>query len=108
MIELHVGSLFVGFMLGVVISFGAVMFAMWKTEYDDEVGEFGRGWDCGYKYGKIDRAISPKTNADRIRAMTDEELADEYIRIYNMLPRYTDSWAWLREWLKSPVEVDNG
>ena len=50
----------------------------------------------------------PMTNADRIRAMTDEELADEYIRIYHKLGWYTDSWAWLRKWLKSPVEVDNG
>ena len=46
----------------------------------------------------------PQTNADRIRAMSDEELADEYIRIYHRLGWYTDSWAWLRKWLKSPVE----
>ena len=45
------------------------------------------------------------TNADRIRSMTDDELADEYIRIYRELPKYSDSWAWLREWLKQ--EVDN-
>ena len=45
-----------------------------------------------------------KTNADRIRAMTDEELYEEYIRIYKQLPRYSDSWAWLKEWLKAEVE----
>ena len=44
------------------------------------------------------------TNADRIRSMTGEELADEFIRIYNQLPRYTDSWLWLREWLKQEIE----
>jgi hypothetical protein len=47
-----------------------------------------------------------ETNGDRIRAMTDEELADEYIRIYHRLGWYTDSWAWLRKWLKSPAEVE--
>ena len=44
-----------------------------------------------------------RTNADRIRNMTDEELVDEYIRIYNQLNKYTDSWAWLRGWLKQEV-----
>ena len=44
-----------------------------------------------------------QTNADRIRSMSDEELADEYIRIYEQLGRYTDSWAWLRGWLKEEV-----
>ena len=45
-----------------------------------------------------------KTNADRIRSMTDEELASEYIRIYELLPRFTDSWTWLRDWLKRECE----
>ena len=49
------------------------------------------------------KQLEKKTNADRIRAMTDEELADEFIRIYNQLPRYTDSWLWLREWLKQEI-----
>lgn len=48
----------------------------------------------------------PQTNADRIRGMSDEELADEYIRIYHKLGCYTDSWAWLRKWLKSPVDKE--
>lgn len=47
--------------------------------------------------------VKPITNADRIRSMTDEELAEEFIRIYNQLPRYTESWLWLREWLKAEV-----
>lgn len=50
--------------------------------------------------------VTPQTNADRIRQMSDEELADEYIRIYHMLGQYTDSWAWLREWLKSPADKE--
>ena len=47
-----------------------------------------------------EKEMHKKTNADRIRAMTDEELADEYIRIYNELPKYSDSWTWLRGWLR--------
>jgi len=44
----------------------------------------------------------PQTNADRIRQMSDEELA--LLLVHN---------PWMREesalaWLKSPVEVDNG
>lgn len=42
------------------------------------------------------------TNADRIRAMSDEELA---CWICNTLEDETDDWL---GWLKSPVEVDNG
>lgn len=49
-------------------------------------------------------AVKPKTNGDNVRAMTDEELASEYIRIYELLPRFTDSWAWLRDWLKQECE----
>lgn len=48
------------------------------------------------------------SHGDLIRRMTDEELADEYIRIYKRLPNYSDSWAWLREWLKSPVDTESG
>ena len=55
---------------------------------------------------RIGEALKPKTqtNGDLVRQMSDEELADEYIRIYHMLGRYTDSWAWLRKWLKAPAD----
>lgn len=57
------------------------------------------------------------TNADRIRAMTDEELKEWFCQ-----QRECDDWhcpycnnnvfgakrCGLRGWLKSPVEVDNG
>ena len=47
----------------------------------------------------------PKNNGDRLRAMNNEELCDEYFRILNhVLGRYTDSRAGLLEWLKQPVE----
>ena len=58
------------------------------------------------------------SNADRIRAMTDEELADRimgFVRCeacerefhIECNPFMTCRGVWL-EWLKSPVEVDNG
>ena len=40
------------------------------------------------------------TNADRIRAMTDEELAEWYWWMLHYVKGYTDSRAALREWLK--------
>lgn len=47
----------------------------------------------------------PKTNGDRLRAMNNEELCDEYFRILeHVLGRYTDSRAGLLEWLKQPAE----
>ena len=47
----------------------------------------------------------PMTNADRIRAMSDEELAD-YLRWHNDL--YSrNGMDWL-DWLKSPVEEEEG
>lgn len=47
----------------------------------------------------------PKTNGDRLRAMNNEELCNEYFRILNhVLGRYTDSRAGLLEWLKQPAE----
>ena len=47
----------------------------------------------------------PMANGNRIRAMNNEELRDEYFRILNhVLPRYTDSRAGLLEWLKQPAE----
>lgn len=49
--------------------------------------------------------VEPQTNGDKIRSMTDEELAD-YLRWHNdSYSRYGMDWL---DWLKSPVEVDNG
>ena len=52
----------------------------------------------------------PQTNADRIRSMTDEELADWFSSIAEdavMSGGKIKSSVWL-SWLKSPVEVVNG
>ena len=46
----------------------------------------------------------PMTNADRIRAMTDEELA-WWISDVQYIQRDPAEWEM---WLKSPVEADNG
>ena len=48
----------------------------------------------------------PQTNADRIRAMTDEELA-EWISSNCTGDGYGNSAAEWLDLLKSPVEVDN-
>jgi hypothetical protein len=56
------------------------------------------------------------TNADRIRAMSDEELAELFRDIYNAGGEYAENWyvngsrqscfEWDEEWLKQPVEVE--
>ncbi len=44
-----------------------------------------------------------KTNADRIRNMTDEELAEWYWWMLRYVQGYTDSRLALSEWLKEEV-----
>lgn len=58
--------------------------------------------DCSqYKPGRI------LTNADRIRAMSDEELSDWAInKAPSIGKRYTDSRLGLLDWLQQPVEED--
>lgn len=48
----------------------------------------------------------PQTNADRIRAMTDDGIEDWYWWMHKEMMRYTDSRVFVHDWLKSPVEVD--
>jgi len=62
-------------------------------------------WDvCGLYGGCDEFKMEAASNGDRIRSMSDEELVDEFIRIYNKLPNYSDSWSWLREWIKQERE----
>ncbi len=42
----------------------------------------------------------PRTNADKIRAMTDEELAEWYWWMLKYVQGYTDSRVALLDWLK--------
>ena len=62
---------------------------------------------CGHKTNM------PKTNADRIRAMTDDELNELFHEIYNAgvddavayeWGQRTNSFEWTMEWLQKPVE----
>lgn len=48
----------------------------------------------------------PQTNADRIRAMTDEELADAFDLLTRTKPDSKDDKKLWLDWLKSPVEAD--
>lgn len=52
-------------------------------------------------------APEPQTNADRIRGMTDEELAEWAInKAPSIGKRYTDSRLGLLDWLQQPAEED--
>ena len=62
---------------------------------------------CGHKTNM------PKTNADRIRAMTDDELNDLLHEIYNVgvedavlfeWGQRTNSFEWTMDWLQQPAE----
>ena len=59
------------------------------------------------------RYFCEKTNADRIRAMTDDELNDLLHEIYNAgaedavayeWGQRTNSFEWTMDWLQKPVE----
>lgn len=50
----------------------------------------------------------PMTNADRIRQMSDEELAEWLSEVAGWISPYEGRVHPLLDWLKSPVEVDDG
>ena len=49
-------------------------------------------------------ASKPQTNADRIRSMTDEELAEWYWWMLRYVQGYTDSRVALLDWLKQEAK----
>lgn len=55
-------------------------------------------WDCDFQIRK------PKTNADRIRSMTDEELADELLEWYAVFSAVEWTKDMILEWLKREAE----
>lgn len=60
---------------------------------------FGDSWQCDY--------IPTPTNADRIRAMSDEELATELLPLFEELCEDgIPSTDYMRFWLKKPAEED--
>lgn len=76
------------------------------------------GWKCERCRGFIDMQgkfhqhkeepfMPLRTNADRIRAMSDEELSDWAInKAPSIGKRYTDSRLGLLDWLQQPAEED--
>ncbi len=58
-------------------------------------------------YWEASENYKPMTNADRIRAMTDEELAEWALYKAPEIGRgYTDSYLGLIKWLQQPAEGD--
>ena len=52
----------------------------------------------------VNTKLTKQTNADRIRQMTDEELAEWYWWMLKYVQGYTDSRIALIDWLKQEVE----
>lgn len=67
---------------------------------------FGSGLDVCSVCGKPSTIGKPQTNADRIRAMTDEEIENWFWWMHKEMMRYIDSRVFLHDWLKQ--EADNG
>lgn len=68
---------------------------------------------CGIYKQKEKRNVKPQTNADRIRAMTDDELNDLFHDIYDSgaydavsygCGHQTNSFEWTMDWLQQPAE----
>lgn len=56
---------------------------------------------CDMYYDEFDPIDKPPiTNADRIRAMTDEEIENWYWWMHKEMMRYTDSRVFVHNWLK--------
>ena len=75
------------------------------SNHGKNISFLGEGWKCNY--------IPVPTNADRIRAMTDDELNDMFNDIYNAgiddaveyeWGHRTNSFRWTMEWLQQPAE----
>ena len=62
------------------------------SNHGKNISFLGDGWKCNY--------IPVPTNADRIRAMRDEELAEFLIDLAD------DGNLKIREWLQQPAEED--
>ena len=56
---------------------------------------------CGVYY---DVEIANRTNADYIRSMTDEEIEEWYWWMHKEMMYYTDSMAFVHNWLKQESE----
>ena len=70
------------------------------TKYDDCRTGSGLTWPCG--------AYAPKivTNADRIRPMSDEELAKKLTMLFWQVAQKTNAEHYILDWLQQPAEED--
>ena len=75
------------------------------SNHGKNISFLGEGWKCNY--------IPVPTNADRIRAMSDEEMNDLFHDIYDSgaydavsygCGYQTNSFEWTMEWLQQPPE----
>ena len=75
------------------------------SNHGKDISFLGDGWKCNY--------IPVPTNADRIRAMTDDELNDLFHDIYDSgaydavsygCGHQTNSFEWTMDWLQQPAE----
>ena len=75
------------------------------SNHGKNISFLGEGWKCNY--------IPVPTNADRIRAMSDEELNEMLHEIYNAgaedavaygWGQLKDSFEWTMGWLKQSAE----
>ena len=89
--------------------------------YDHTKNEYFLGYSSyyiGYVFKWLEECFEivedNKTNADRIRAMSDEELNDLFHDIYNAgvddavsyeWGNRTNSFEWTTEWLQQPTEI---
>lgn len=81
---------------------------IYRTE-ENKCKKFSVGGALSFCYldGTCDCRIP--SNADRIRAMSDEGIEDWYWWMHKEMMHYTDSRVFVHDWLKAPVEDgDNG
>lgn len=57
-----------------------------------------------YEQHKSNVYPPPKVNADRVRAMSDEEIEAWYWWMHKEMMRYTDSRVFLHDWLRQEAE----
>ena len=88
--------------------------------YDHTKNEYFLGYSSyyiGYVFKWLEECFeiveAPKTNADRIRSMTDDELNDLFHEIYDAgvddsvayeWGQRTNSFEWTMDWLQKPAE----
>ena len=91
-----------------------MMHQVWAAGLHDAANCFQDALEAKWKL-ESQRKVKPKTNSDRIRAMTDEELAWELMlwrceavaRHHGISSVYPDTQKTILEWLQQPAEEDD-